>query len=112
MKQILFAGQAFLVGDEAATALLQYAVALADLGRAGTVDLSVVRGDNNSSTRAYFLLASGSPLAVTAIDSQLNEPDNDVAVQQIWRRTESLRMPRHIEGDSVENYVEFGSEAT
>jgi hypothetical protein len=109
MKRLMIAQRDFLVDDSAAEALIQYAAVLADARRADVVELTVVTADSQYA-RLSLLLATGTQLAATTIDSEVDAPDNRSVVDHMWGRIASLKAPREIPGDTVDHYVDFDAD--
>lgn len=94
MKHLTFAEKSLLVGDEAADVLLEYAVLLADRGRADSVRLNAYGADGDEVV-ATFLLDAGTPLMAETSQTSMNEPDNSLAIAYIRARIEEFRSPPH-----------------
>ena len=79
MKHITGADKSMLVGDEAATILLEYAAFLANGRMADTVMLSAysITGEDVTAT---LLLNEGATIMAESTHSSLPEPDNEAAV--------------------------------
>jgi hypothetical protein len=106
MKSLIVANREFLVDDSAADAVIHYAAVLADAGRADTVELEVVTGESRRA-RISVLLNSGTQLASSTVESDVEAPDNDWVVDEIWKRIAALKMPHPISGDEIEHYVDL-----
>ncbi|PPF09576.1 hypothetical protein C5C45_14560 [Rathayibacter rathayi] len=89
MKHILFADKTILVGDEAADALVEYAVALAAKGTADSVEYSGI-GADGASVDATFLVNAAAALVVETTPSDLPEPDNAREVARVRQRIHAL----------------------
>jgi hypothetical protein len=98
MKHLTYANKSLLVGDEVADLLLQYSARLASSGSADTVEVHAIGSDGNDVT-ATFLLGEGAPLMAETSTTQLPEPDNTVAVQQITDGMSRIT-PTAIESDT------------
>lgn len=79
MRHVTIADKSLLIGDEAATALLQYAALMGKLGSSDVVDLSAIGADGEI-VEASFLLNSGTVMMVESSRSTLPEPDNGVLI--------------------------------
>ncbi|PPI20546.1 hypothetical protein C5D34_07370 [Rathayibacter sp. AY1B1] len=89
MKHILFADKTILVGDEAADALVEYAVALAAKGAADTVEYTGIGADGGT-VDATFLVNAAAALVIETTPSDLPEPDNSEEVARLRRRIDAL----------------------
>ncbi|PPG37690.1 hypothetical protein C5C36_12895 [Rathayibacter sp. AY1G1] len=89
MKHILFADKTILVGDEAADALVEYAVALASKGAADTVEYTGIGADGGT-VDATFLVNAAAALIVETTPSDLPEPDNAAEVARLRARIDAL----------------------
>lgn len=106
MKSLIVANREFLVDDSAADAVIHYAAALVDAGRADTVELEVVTTESEHA-RVFLLLNAGIQLASATVESDVEAPDNDWVVDQMWKRIAALKLPHPISGDEVEHYVDL-----
>ena len=75
MKHLLFADKTILVSDDAADALVAYAVALAANDGADTVEYTGI-GADGATVQVSFLVNSGASLVSESTHSDLPEPDN------------------------------------
>lgn len=89
MKHITYADKSLLVGDEVADLALQYGAALADSGRADTIDLNSIGADGDA-VIATLLLDAGSNLMAESTHSDLVEPDNSETESYIRQRLDVL----------------------
>lgn len=89
MKHILFADKTILLGDDAADALVAYAVALASNSTADRVEYTGI-GSDGATIQVSFLLNAGASLVAETTPSELPEPDNREEVERIRARTEAL----------------------
>lgn len=85
MMHLTFADKSLLVGDDAAHAVLDYATALADRGRADQVTVRAI-GDDGNEVEVSFVLDAGTIIAAETTNSSMEAPDNDFAVADIRRR--------------------------
>ena len=99
MKHITGADKSLLVGDEAATILLEYAAFLANRGMADTVEIESLTKTGERSS-AIFLLNDGVSLVAESTHSDVEEPDNTVAVDYMREAMARGGVSRHaIAGD-------------
>jgi hypothetical protein len=89
MKRIYYGEADFLVGDEAADALVDYAVLMAKLGTADSVQVEVIGPDGNAEM-ASFVIGPATILMVETTRSELSEPDNAAAIRYMAERTQEL----------------------
>lgn len=107
MKHLTFADKSLLVGDEAADVLLEYAVLLADRGRADSVRLNAYGADGDEVV-ATFLLDAGTPLMAETSATSMNEPDNRHAIAQMRARIDELHSPPHaLPAEQADNMTDF-----
>jgi hypothetical protein len=92
MKHITYGDKSTFMTDEAADTLLAYAAALADHGRADTVELRTVGPDGNEVTATY-LLDAGSSMIAESTNSSMTPPENHEAVAYMRERTIRLSSP-------------------
>lgn len=90
MKHMTFADKSFLLGDETAVAVLEYAAALAHHHDADDVELETISSDGDE-VRATLLLGGGAPLMAESAHTELPEPDNADALAYMKRRIDALR---------------------
>ncbi|MBF4463028.1 MULTISPECIES: hypothetical protein [unclassified Rathayibacter] len=89
MKHILFADKTIVVGDDAADALVEYAVALAARSQADDVEYLGI-GADGATVRVTFLVNAASALVVETTPSDLPEPDNTDEIRRIRSRIDAL----------------------
>jgi hypothetical protein len=92
MKTIYYGGATFLIGDEAADVLVEYAVQIASSVHPDAVDLHVLGPDGNEEI-ASFVLTPATMVTAETNRSELPEPDNTESVARIRQRLEHLRHP-------------------
>ena len=91
MMHVTFADKSFVVGDEAATTALEYAVVLARNSTADTVTLNAISSDGDE-VQAILLLGAGAPFMAETVRSSMPEPQNEEAVA--YMRTQMDRFTR------------------
>ena len=106
MKHVTFAEKSLLIGDEAATVLLEYAAALAAANSADTVDLAAISSDGDDVV-ASFLLNAGSPLMAESSTTNVSEPDNAEAIRYMQERLRLLQHPPYVVAESVLSESQF-----
>ncbi|MEP6481839.1 MAG: hypothetical protein ABJA94_07520 [Rhodoglobus sp.] len=89
MKHVTYADKSLLIGDEAATTLLQYAAMLGSRGAADTVTLKALDGQGND-VEAIFLLNSGTVMIAETGNTTVPEPDNAEATDRMKERIREL----------------------
>jgi hypothetical protein len=94
MKHIMYAEKTLLVGDEAADLAVEYAVMLANHGKADTVTLHAFDADGDT-IDATMLLNSGSNIVAATSHNSIPEPDNSEVVAYIRERMVALSSPRY-----------------
>jgi hypothetical protein len=81
MQQITYAGARFVTGTEIAKALVSYAAALGQQGRAATVEIPV-RHDGDGELRVVsFLVGPASQLVTEEVDSADEIRDDDLVAR-------------------------------
>ena len=80
MKHVTMAEKSFLVGDEVAEVLIQYAALLGKVGSADSVTIRSL-GVDGELVEALFLLNSGTVMMAESTHSKVPEPDNSDALQ-------------------------------
>ncbi|MGC5172255.1 hypothetical protein ACLQ2Q_16580 [Microbacterium sp. DT81.1] len=92
MKHITYAQKSLLVGDAAADALVEYAVALAKNASADTVTLKAF-GVDGADVEATFVLDAGTIVMAETTKSSIPEPDDSEAVEYMREQTRLLTSP-------------------
>lgn len=92
MKLLQYADEHWLIGDEAAKALVEYAIALANDGRADSVDVRMLNPTGRTQT-VSLLVGPATMLTLTESDSEAAEPDNAEAIAIMNERTRQLTTP-------------------
>ena len=85
MMHLTVAGKSLFIGDDAARAVLDYATALADRGRADQVTVRAI-GDDGNEVEVSFVLGAGVVIAAETTNARIEPPDNDFVVADIRRR--------------------------
>lgn len=85
MMHLTLAGKSLFIGDDAARAVLEYATALADRGRADQVTVRAI-GDDGNEVEVSFVLDSGAVISAETTNATIEPPDNDFVVADIHRR--------------------------
>jgi hypothetical protein len=92
VKLLQYADEHWLIGDDAAKALVDYAIALANDGRADSVDIRMLNPTGREQI-VSLLVGPATMLTLTDSDSEANEPDNAAAVAMMLERTRQLTTP-------------------
>lgn len=92
MKLLQYADEHWLIGDEAARALVDYAIALANERRADSVEVRLVNPTGREQV-VSLLVGPATMLTMTHSDSTAPEPDNSEAVALMTERTRQLTTP-------------------
>jgi len=77
----------FLVDDEAADAIVEYAVLMAQTGSADSVTLVVIGPDGNRE-KTTFAIGPASMVSAETTRSELEQPDNSAALDHMRKKTE------------------------
>ncbi|MFE6256508.1 hypothetical protein [Agromyces sp. NPDC057865] len=85
MMHLTVAGKSLFIGDDAARAVLEYATALADRGRADQVTVRAI-GDDGNEVEVSFVLDPGVVIAAETTNATIEPPDNDFVVADMRRR--------------------------
>ena len=96
MKHVTYGEKSHFLGDDAATALIEYASALGNAARSATVTMEAV-DEHGNTVDATFLLNPSTVLLIETSSSDLAEPDNTAAVDAVRGEIDRLRHPREIE---------------
>ena len=95
MKHVTYAEKSHFLGDEAADTLIEYATALANADIADSVTLTAI-DEHGNTVDATFLLTPSAALLVATSSSDMAEPDNTAAVEQMLHRVSALVDPPSI----------------
>ena len=98
MDRIHYAGDSLLTGTEIATALLEYAQALAGAGNSDTVEIPIVR-DDGSVGRANFVIGPASQLVSIVEVSERAELEDQEVVESLRHKAAALGTPTAVSGD-------------
>lgn len=90
MRQVVYAGGSFVTSDEVADAVLQYAAALANAGRAATINVPAVDEFGDPSD-VHLLVGPSSQLMAEIITRDGAGPDGEAFVGIVAARTSELR---------------------
>ena len=89
MKLINYGDTDWLIGDDAATLLLEYSVLMAKGGSADSVDVAVLKTDGSPES-VSFLIGPATMMTSRAFDTAFDEPDNELAVARMERAMRDL----------------------
>ena len=92
MMHVTYDGKSVLMGDDAATLLMEYAAELGTRNAADVVNIEAVNIDGNSLTVAYLVNGS-SELTAETTTATLEAPGSEEAVAYMRERIELLRNP-------------------
>ena len=92
MKNLVYGESSWLVGDEAADAVLAYAVLMAKDGIADSVDVVVLGPDGNQETTT-LVLGPATMIQAQTTRSQLAEPDNAALIEYVTSRVTRAQLP-------------------
>lgn len=89
---LTYAEATWLVGDEAALAIVDYAVALGRSGSADSIEFKAL-GPQGQAELVTFLIGPATMMTVESTDSLLDEPDNMKAIATIRERLARIQPP-------------------
>lgn len=92
MKQIAFDGRSFLLDDETAHLLLEYAAALIQHGTGDAVDMQAL-SMNGDEIDVRFLVSAGVSLMAESSRSDLTAPENGTAIASMRAAIDRLTAP-------------------
>jgi hypothetical protein len=92
VKLLQYADEHWLIGDEVARALVDYAVALANARQADSVTVQMLDGAGREQTVA-LLIGPATMLTASESPTHLPEPDNSQAIATLVERTRQLVTP-------------------
>ena len=92
MKNLVYGESSWLVGDEAADAVLEYAVLMAKHGTADTLDVAVLGPDGNAETTT-LVLGPSTMIQAQTTRSELVEPDNSALLAHVGERLHAAAQP-------------------
>lgn len=96
MRELDYAGSAFLLSDRLAEALLEYAKSLAAHGKADTIRLDAY-DQASEPVEIQVLLGPASQIVTRAVEARLPEPEDDArTVEDLERRIARLRPSRPV----------------
>ncbi|MHA6667782.1 hypothetical protein ACX3O0_02815 [Homoserinimonas sp. A447] len=93
MRRLYFAGGSMLMADNTCKAVLRYARALADAGKADVVMLPVVT-EGGSLAYAHLLIGPASQMFSTPVENSQDEPFDTEAIAELETRTLKLQPSR------------------
>jgi hypothetical protein len=85
MMHLTYSEKDLLVGDEVARLIVDYAAALANNGKADTVEVRAF-GSDGDEVLATLLLGQGAPVMIETSNTSMIEPDNDGVVGYLRER--------------------------
>jgi hypothetical protein len=89
MKHLTYADQSFLIGDEAADALIRFSALLAEKGHADAVSLQAIGNDGDAMV-VSLVLGSGTNLMAATTSSTIPEPDNSEGLAYMNEKIRAL----------------------
>jgi hypothetical protein len=113
MKHVTASDKSFMVGDEAANVLMDYAALIARTGGGDTVELRAY-DSTGEDTVITLLLDQGSALVAESRISSIPEPDNADAVQHMreaMRAAQRPIRPSGARGDEADDFVDYESDS-
>lgn len=106
MKRIIYGETSWLIGDDAADTVLQYAVELAQRDSAASVDMVVLDGAGSEQV-VSFLIGPATMMMAETTWSSLPEPDNTIAVDRMRERLELMVHPPNAAGAGERGPTEY-----
>ncbi|CAN5188968.1 hypothetical protein BH11ACT3_BH11ACT3_19790 [soil metagenome] len=94
MKSITYGEHSWLLGDEAADTLLEYAVVLARRGTADAVEMRAVDAEGRDQ-RVRFLIGPATMMTSEPSTSPLDEPENADTIAMIRERIDATTVVAH-----------------
>jgi hypothetical protein len=94
VKQITYSDNSWLVGDDAADAIIEYAVLLARIESADAVQVAAL-GSDGQEQDVTFLIGPATMMTAETTESGLAEPDNSEAVADLRQRMGRITSPPH-----------------
>jgi hypothetical protein len=95
MMHLTYGEKSLVLGDDVAEQVVEYAAALARAHTADTLRLNAY-GADGSNVQAVLLLDEGAPLMIETTNSDLLEPDNNVAAAYMRDRLAVLDAPPNV----------------
>ncbi len=92
MKSITYAEKSWLVGDDAADAVVEYAVLLARTGSADSVEVNALSADGTAHL-ITLVIGPATMMTLASVDASADEPNNDEAVIAIHERMRIIQSP-------------------
>ena len=92
MKLLTYAEAGWLVGDDAAQAIVDYAVALGRTSSADSIEFCAL-GPQGQEEKVTFLIGPATMMTVESTDSALDEPENSSAISTIRERLARIQPP-------------------
>ncbi|CAN5538661.1 hypothetical protein BH10ACT7_BH10ACT7_23490 [soil metagenome] len=92
MKLLTYAEAGWLVGDDAAQAIVDYAVALGRTSSADSIEFSAL-GPQGQTEMVTFLIGPATMMTIESTDSALDEPENSAAITTIRERLARIKPP-------------------
>ncbi len=93
MRRLYYSSGSVLTGDAVSAAVLGYAKALADNGKADIIEIPVV-AEGGASGNASFLIGPSSQLCSVPAASEGDDPADDAIVEDLRTRTRALQPSR------------------
>lgn len=89
---LTYAEATWLVGDDAAQAIIDYAVALGRTGSADSIEFAAL-GPQGALERVTFLIGPATMMTMESTDSTAEEPENSLAIATIRERLARIQPP-------------------
>ena len=109
MQKLYYASGYLLVGDAVCEALMEYAKALADVGRSDVVNIPAL-SDEGIACRTQLLIGPASQLFAAAAADRGADLDDDQAVQSMRAKAANLRPSSPVIGDTREGDFRAGAD--
>lgn len=107
MRRLYYSSGSILTGDVVCKAVLRYAQALADTGKADIIAIPVVT-DGTINGHAHFLVGPSSQLFSMPAASDMNDPFDADIVDDLTAKTRSLQPSRPAAPASMKDVLDLG----
>lgn len=92
VKQLTYAEATWLVGDDAASAIIDYVVALGRANSADSIEFSAITSDGHSE-KVTFVIGPATMMTAESTEASYDEPENSEAVATIRQRIARIQHP-------------------
>lgn len=106
MRRLHYTGGHVLIGDAVCTALLRYARALSEAGRADIVTIPIA-SEGGGIEHAHFLIGPASQLFDTPVENSAEDPNDLEVIAHLERETRRLHPPTPAWDDELTDLPPF-----